>query len=186
MMHSALVQELADLCRRDTEVSVPVLRRHRLGRPRGGDGEEAPAETPASTGEIAPEWVDPGNTLAKGTAIAVILREAVVRRNHRATRALRRAAPLPVGCVEIDWARATERWLVKRIGRGVLRIGVHAAAGTRVSIGIDGRAFGLSIAPRMSPVAAIADRLSTHYHLDLLEEPDGYTLVVLTGHRARI
>ena len=172
-MHSALVQELVDVCRRDTEVSVPAIRRHRIRSVPLPREAAAPVEA-HETNEISGPWIDPGDTMARATAVQVRLREAVVRRNHRQTRTTL------TGCVEIDWARSKDL-SVKRIGRGVLRIEGSSSKMARASIGIDGLAFSVSIPPKTRPADAIRERLSTHYQVDIVEETGGSCLVVLTG-----
>jgi hypothetical protein len=171
-MHSALVQELADVCRRDTEVSVPAFRRHRIRAvPPQAD---RPTEQPHEIGDAVTPWIDPGDTMAPATAVQVRLREAIVRRNHRA------APPAATGSVEIEWARSREL-SVKRIGRGVIRIGGSIASFARVSIGIDGLAFTVPVPPNGSAAAAIRQRLASHYQVEIVEESSDSTLVVLTG-----
>jgi hypothetical protein len=189
-MHSALVQELVDLRRRDTEVSVPVLRKHRLRA--APPAEERIASETVDSNAIAGEWADPGDTLAAARAIQVILREAVVRRNHRLEgrgggavpiRRLERGAesnPVPKGCVEIDWARSSDPALVvKRIGRGAIRIEGSSSC-ARVSIGIDGLAFTVKSGGR----DAIAARLSTHYCVEIVEESPLSAVLVLVAPRS--
>src|SRR5688572_6596902 len=175
-MHSALVQELVDLRRRDTEVSVPALRRHRL---RGSAPVEPPIATEtAASDAIAGEWVDPGDTMAASSAIDLILREAVVRRNHRIERA--EPSPLPKGCVDIDWARSTDPALsLRRIGKGVVRI-EGSSSSARVSFGIDGLAFTV----RGGDPQVIAARLSKHYRVEIVEESPSSRLLVLAAPRS--
>ena len=171
-MHSALVQELVDLRRRDTEVCVPAFRRHRIRST--ASVRERPAETAPEIGEIAGPWVDPGDTMSAASAVQVRLREAIVRRNHRSARTE------VTGCVEIDWARSKEL-AVKRIGRGVLRIEGSSPKPARISIGIDGLAFTVAVSPGSQPSEAIAERLSSHYLTEIIVESHDSFLVVLTG-----
>ena len=111
--------------------------------------------------------------MARATAVEVYLREAIVRRNRRSER------PTRTGCVEIDWARSREL-VVKRIGRGVLRIAGSTTKLARVSLGIDGLAFTVAIPADRRPAEVVAERLSSHYQVEIVEESDGST-VVLTG-----
>jgi hypothetical protein len=102
------------------------------------------------------------------------LREAIVRRNHRSD-------PVAMtGCVEIEFARSREL-VVKRIGRGVLRIGGSNGRSARVSVGIDGLAYTVAIPPDAVPAEVVARRLSSHYLVEIIEESDGSCLLVLTG-----
>ena len=171
-MHSALVQELVDLRRRDTEVSVPVFRRHRLRSTQAPI--DRPSTEPVEGAEIAGPWVDPGDTMSRATAVQVRLREAIVRRNHR------RDPVAVTGCVEIEFARSREL-SVKRIGRGVLRIGGSNGVSARVSVGIDGLAYTVAIPPDAVPAEVVAKRLAAHYLVEIIEESDGSSLLVLTG-----
>jgi hypothetical protein len=167
------MQEIVDLRRRDTEVSAPAYRRHRL-RAVPPPVEPEPAMASTEMGETVAPFVDPGDTMAQATAIQVRLREAIVRRNHRSERSEL------FGCTDIEWASSREL-AVKRIARGVLRIEQKSEQGARVSIGIDGLAFTVAVAAGASAAQAIKDRLSTHYRVEIVEESPSSQAIVLTG-----
>lgn len=186
-MQAALVEQLAELRRRDTEISVPVFRRRRIrGRPRPAD---LPVNLEENSPEVAYPLVDPGDTLAQGSALAVALREATVRRNHRPS-ALPEANPFPK--VEIAWARARDEGLsLRRIGADAVLLQGTAAgrtAGPRhaaLSLGIDGVAFTVPVRKDESArVCAnrLAGRLSCHYRVEITEDSGGSLLIRLTSH----
>lgn len=184
-MHVALLEEFVDRDRGDTEISVPVVRRRVRRKPSQRTAPEPSEE------RVAPyyPYVDPGNTLAGGSALAITLREATVRRNHRSAPAPE-ANPCPQ--VEIAWARARDDGLsLRRIGSDAISIRGTAAGRTQaprhptLSLGIDGVAFTVPVGPDEPAQvcgARLAARLSTHYQVEITNDSAGGLLLRLASH----